>query len=894
LAAAKNAEAKGDLTEAIILLKDAVQHDPDNGLLRLDLGRLYNRSFNPVQAEKELQRAVRLGTTERGSVAVELARALRAQGKFKELLELVADDQSFEPEKRASLLALRGRAQHVLDRVAEAQDSFEQASAIASANADVNLLKAQLQSGQQKFDDAAKTLEGILAGNPDFIDAWSYKAEIMGALGKKDEALRAYGQVLRLNPKSLPALVRHSNLLIGKGDLDTAENDVKVLRRFYSNNPLALVQDGVLRLAQGDPRKALDSAQAALAKNPRFAAANLLAGLAHHALGAYSQAQTYLSKALAGDPNDPLALRALAESLIRNGDAERAVQLIEPVLLNGGADSKTMAVAATAYLTLGNNSKALEWFDKAAASNPGDAEVNVQRAIARMEGGSIKSGLDELEQAVATISEASKADEMLVLSLLANKQVDRAWRAVQDLEKRTKESAISNNLKGLVLIAQGDRQKATTAFEAALAQKPSFLPAAKNVAQIYVGAGTPELARKAYDAVIAADPENVEAILSLAELERGLGEREKMIALLERAVQVAPTQLRAVEILIGEYISLGEAKKADDLASKALELSPNEPRLVKLAAAAMSANDSANRANETIARLLQLNPGSATTVVEVARFQASAGMPEQAQSTLEKAISAQPHSAELQVALISLLVTQTKFDEAIALAKKNQDRQPDAPLGYLLEGEVREAMGEFDKAVVSYRSALSKQPSGQIATKIYLARARAGEADGALAELKAWVGENGNDIVGLAQLGDALVGRKEFRSAAEYYERIVATKEVPLDVLNNLAWSYYKLGDARALDIAEAGYQVAPRSAMIVDTLGWILLERGESKRALELLRQAAVLAPEELDIRYHLAVALDKNGQREEAKKELNKTLKAGRDFASEQEAKALFESLN
>ncbi len=55
------------------------------------------------------------------------------------------------------------------------------------------------------------------------------------------------------------------------------------------------------------------------------------------------------------------------------------------------------------------------------------------------------------------------------------------------------------------------------------------------------------------------------------------------------------------------------------------------------------------------------------------------------------------------------------------------------------------------------------------------------------------------------------------------------------------------------------------------------------------LLQEAAVKAPHIPDIRYHMVVALDKAGRRDEARKELDRLLKTGKAFPDVDKARVL-----
>ena len=76
-------------------------------------------------------------------------------------------------------------------------------------------------------------------------------------------------------------------------------------------------------------------------------------------------------------------------------------------------------------------------------------------------------------------------------------------------------------------------------------------------------------------------------------------------------------------------------------------------------------------------------------------------------------------------------------------------------------------------------------------------------------------------------------------------------------------------------------------------TLGWILVEQGNTARGLPLLQKAVSLAPEAAEIRYHFALGLVKSGDKSKARKELQQLLATGKTFPRIEEAKALLKQL-
>ena len=137
--------------------------------------------------------------------------------------------------------------------------------------------------------------------------------------------------------------------------------------------------------------------------------------------------------------------------------------------------------------------------------------------------------------------------------------------------------------------------------------------------------------------------------------------------------------------------------------------------------------------------------------------------------------------------------------------------------------------------------------------------------------------------------------------AAKQYKLAIAAISKPMlkqtpdnpVVLNNLAWAYQQDKDPRALPTAERALQLAAESPAVLDTLGWILVEQGDTTRGLPLLQKAVSAAPASSDIRYHLALGLNKSGDKANARKQLEQSLAGGKDFPQADEARALLKQL-
>jgi predicted Zn-dependent protease len=160
--------------------------------------------------------------------------------------------------------------------------------------------------------------------------------------------------------------------------------------------------------------------------------------------------------------------------------------------------------------------------------------------------------------------------------------------------------------------------------------------------------------------------------------------------------------------------------------------------------------------------------------------------------------------------------------------------------------------------------------------------------------LEAWVRDHPKDVVAMRALADGYLQTGDLPAAKLWYGRLLARQPENPFVLNNLAHVLSRQGDAAALEYAERAHKLAPQEAGIQDTLGWLLVQRGQRDAGLRHLREARLRDPKSPEIRYHLAVALAEAGRHAEARAELEPALQAGTPFEDVVEARKLLEALS
>jgi tetratricopeptide (TPR) repeat protein len=111
--------------------------------------------------------------------------------------------------------------------------------------------------------------------------------------------------------------------------------------------------------------------------------------------------------------------------------------------------------------------------------------------------------------------------------------------------------------------------------------------------------------------------------------------------------------------------------------------------------------------------------------------------------------------------------------------------------------------------------------------------------------------------------------------------------------MNDLAWMVRQENPSEALEYAERAATLWPKSALVLDTLAMVLLEKGQYERAVSVASRARELAPNAPDLSYHLALIQERSGLTAEAAATLKQLLLEHREFGERKEAEALLKKL-
>ena len=260
---------------------------------------------------------------------------------------------------------------------------------------------------------------------------------------------------------------------------------------------------------------------------------------------------------------------------------------------------------------------------------------------------------------------------------------------------------------------------------------------------------------------------------------------------------------------------------------------------------------------------------------------------------LRKALSIRPDSIEAQRGTIMLDLQAGRTADAVATARNIQRQLPKNPAGFLLEGDVHVVGKAWKEAINAYRNGIKETGASELAVKLHAALASQnvrGEAD---RFANTWLKEHPKDQRFRLYLAELAASRNDYATAIRNYQAMLKEQPDNPVLLNNLAWVMARNKDPKAIELAEKAYELAPEQANIIDTLGLLLVEKGDFTRGLELLKRARALAPRNPLIQFNLAAALVKAGNPAEAKPMLIELSMLGDRFPRSREVSELLQGM-
>jgi putative PEP-CTERM system TPR-repeat lipoprotein len=896
LATARERMATGAYGEAAIRLSNVVQAEPENVAARRLRGELALLLGEYANAADEFERAEALGAP-RETIALGLAEAWTVLGEADRALELLdstaatlADDTEYWTV-RAEALIRAGRA-------AEVARALEQGEQVGDGGSRARIAQARAALALGGVLEAEALLNAALGAAPNDPEILITRADLFARTGRLDEAAvdlqRAadlYAARL-LSSREIGVLLALAQLHLARNDLDAAQATATRLTEQAPQAQLTAYLSGLVEFRRGNFDRAAGLIEPLVNAVPANAQFRALLGAIHLARGSVGQAEQQFLTVLATNPRDPAAVKLLAETRLRQQRPEAALDALRAVQDTATEDPQIGFLSGLANLLAGNPEQGLLYLEQAASLDPANELLRLQLARAYLAAGRSADASTLLQRSFAGGTASLEAGLLRFFADIRTGSPDTGDTAAAELLAEFPDEPLALTAVAIHLQLQGQNERARELFERAAALETEGATARLFVAAALVQEGRADEAEQLLAEILETQPDNAQVLTARAQLLAGRGELDQAALLLTRAAEHSPSiapRLALAQLRLRQS-DLEAARRELEIAA---EIAPDNAELAAMRGVLAFAEGRADEAVELLRSAEAALPNRLGVTLALAQAEVASGDADSARTTLRRVLEIAPRSLPVRFALGGVELRLGNPEEALSIAAALKADFPAQSAGYVLEGNVQTATRRYAAAASSFALAFEREPTWPVHARMLEALRLAGRTDEALSSSAAWTAEHPDHVPGALMYAGLLQAAERDGEALPAYDAVLSLDATNLVALNNAAWLAQKLGDPRALELAERAHGVAGDNPAVLDTLGWVLLARGRAEEAVTHLSLATEAAPQALEIRYHLAEAFAALGRSTEAEAVLTALLAEERDFEQRAAAARLLETL-
>ena len=694
---------------------------------------------------------------------------------------------------------------------------------------------AALRNAFQEFLRAKELL-------PNRDDVQLKAARYLGDAGGFNESKAILEQLLKKNPKNVDAQVLLARSMVGLKDIPSA---IKELESAIVQDPTRMdsyVGLGIVQGLNNNPVEAERVLREALAAHPE--SVDVKVALAELSLAGRdpAKAESILKELLALQPKDERANNLLFRIYMSSGRLTEA----EAPLRSLAASSKTVVpkmVLANYYFMMDRSGEALpilkELVKDKAARTPATLMLS-QWEYAHGQQDSARTRIDDL-----LTQEPKNADALLAKARLlgSDGKIDEALVNAQAAAAAAPKRPEAPYWMGMFYLQKKDSDLALKSFSDALALNPADPYAALQVAKLQLakllqnGPTTAEEARSDADALRAVAT-SVDAVVR-----KQPGSLDARTTLIRALLAQAQVSQAAKDTVSAQAYVLQAEQKAARLVSDA----PKEPEAYNLVGAVALVKKDLPAARAAYAKALELDKTSTTALAGLMGADLASGRPADAKAKLQarlaadpdnpallniawraygamgdtaktdqeaalrKLIQVEPSNFQAYEALVSLLYSQARVDEALRQLEQVVERNPRDVGALTAIGVILDTKNRTAEAQKKYEAVIQIDPNAAVA-----------------ANNLAWIYAEQNVNLEVAlQLAEK------------------AKSQLPEDpqVDDTLGWIYYKKRlDALAISSFELSVRRDPKNPVYQYHLGLAHAQAGDKAKAREHLQKAAAL----------------------------------------------------
>ena len=884
--------AKGDAKSALIQFKRAVKEDPTNPEARYELGVVEFRMGDMVAAERDLTIA-RDNKYPIAKVNPLLAVVLLTQGKIPQLLSTVAPCPD-DAQCRSEVLAVHARA-HLSTHSVDAADADSKGAIEAvPTNASAQVVRALVLMAKSDYLAAEALIDSALGAKDKLPEALTLKGDLRRQANDLESAVKYYKEALTISARDITIRQRLALALAALGRNDEAQTEVNQVLQQAPQAVVAVYLKALLEVRNGKTADAMETIRPVESSITQIPRGIFLLAVIHAANDHLEQALDYATKFHTLEPDNLVSAKLLASIYFRTRAYNRVIATLAPLQDRLAEDAEALGLLGSAYMAEGWIKEANEVLTKVTKVQPNDVMSQARLAVNQTRDASTReAGIRELETLVAANPQNFQIDLALLFSYVAAKDFNHAIETATKMMTVQPDSPLPPTVRGATYLATGNDAAAKADFELALSKNRDFIPAASYLAELAMRGDDFARARKIIDDLLDRNQSDLRVLMARVRIEARANQLAAMLPFLRTAISAHPEEPEPRIQLIQALVGLGQVQDAGLAVDDLVRTQPRNPAAIDMAARTLLSLKKNDEGIKLYQKLQNDFPNSPQIHERLAQALLAVGRSEEARTALDRATSADRTylSAWINRAMLELRLS--GFDAAKDIANKALSQNPQNDNARVLTADLLVAAKRFPEAEAAYTAVLAQSPSSIAINHLYRAIILQGDRPRAQKVALEWLAKHPDDHTIRMIMAEGVLAAGDYKSAAAQYELLSSKLPDNPTILNNLAWSYDRLDDARAIDVARRAHALLPSSSEILDTYAYLLYRKADAKLGAELERRAYTGAKKNPQIVFHMARILADAKDTAGALALLKPLIEAKTAFAEAEDAHQLYTKL-
>jgi len=887
-----------DYRATMIHLKNTFKSQKEHLAGRILYAKVLLAHDNGAAAEIELNYANKLGA-DLDLIRPLHAKALLFQQKFKAVLELTLPGKS-RTGLEVELAYLRGQAFLGLRKFAFAEESFDHALKLFPRHNLANLGKAQVFLARKQFTLAEQYTDKALQGYNIPERARVIRAKLYLIAGNTDAAIKQLDKAIELNPDYLVARMIKAEVLLAKGDIELAEKDINYILDRAPKEPQTNYLRVIASSKKGNPEDIENTLSNILAtlsalpdnirqENPQYL---YLAGYILYQQNSLVEASNFFNQYL-NRVNDYRAILMLAEIEIIQQEFKSAKNLLIKANRHFPKNEKILNLLATSFIGLNQYEDAQHYFMESLQVNPNNANVVLQLASSFIAQENYSSAIELLLKIEQIFPNMVPALLALNTSFNKIKQFNQASIRSQKLLDIAPDNANFHFLHGKNLVNNKQLSEAEYSFNQAISLSADYIDAKVSLIELLVIKGNTTEAKSSLEKLLDQYPKNIVIMKSLASLHYLLEEYNDSALWLEKVLAEDTEDIEALISLEQVYQKTEQLEKIQ-LKLEIFLAKKSIGKLHELLGGIYLTQRKYVQAIKEYERHVDVAKNRGYALAILANAQITAKDINGAISSLKKALVWDNEVVTTHILLTKLLMANGEIKEATQQINIIRSKDKRGSVADLLEGDLLFKQKKYAEALPFYQRALSINPSTASILSLYRTYKKLNELEKAELLLISQLDKTKQlDLKFVIALADIYQLQNKYEKATNLYHHALKSYPNSPALLNNIANNLINQGEVEQANIfAKRAMTIAPNNVTILDTIAWGQINLANYEAALTYLRKALAIDANNNSVKYHLAIALDKQGRRKAAQHYLIQVVESSFPFKDKVQAKILLDS--